>query len=44
MGLARFPEGAKTAHDIIRQSDGMMFVVKNSSRDAIAVAQHGVVR
>lgn len=44
MGLATFPEDAKTAHDIIRQSDEMMYVVKNSSRDAIAVAQHGVLR
>jgi len=42
MGLATFPHDAKVPHDIIRQADEMMYMVKNSSRDSIAVAQRGV--
>src|SRR5512140_3426640 len=33
MGVATFPEDAHSAHEIIRQADEMMYVVKNSSRD-----------
>ena len=42
MGLATFPHDAKTPHDVIRQADEMMYMVKNTSRDSIAVAQRGV--
>jgi len=44
MGLATYPEDAKSAHEIIRQADEMMYLVKNSTRDNIAVAQQGMVR
>src|SRR4051812_40008941 len=43
MGIATYPEDAKSAHEIIRQADEMMYVVKNSTRDNISVAQHGMV-
>jgi diguanylate cyclase (GGDEF)-like protein len=42
MGLATFPNDAKSPHDIIRQADEMMYMVKNSTRDNIGVAQRGV--
>jgi len=35
-GLATYPHDAKTPHDIIRQADEMMYMVKNSTRDNIA--------
>ncbi len=41
MGVASFPDDAKNAHDIIRQADEMMYTVKNSTRDAIAVCGLG---
>jgi len=44
MGLATYPEDAKSSHEIIRQADEMMYMVKNSSRDNIAVAQQGVLK
>jgi diguanylate cyclase (GGDEF)-like protein len=44
MGLATYPHDAKSPHDIIRQADEMMYMVKNTSRDSIAVAQRGVER
>src|SRR5215468_10166497 len=43
MGLATFPHDAQTPHDIIRQADEMMYMVKNSTRDNIGVASRGVV-
>jgi diguanylate cyclase (GGDEF)-like protein len=42
MGLATYPHDASTPHDVIRQADEMMYMVKNTSRDSIAVAQRGV--
>ncbi len=42
MGLATYPHDAKTPHDIIRQADEMMYMVKNSTRDSIGIAQRGV--
>ena len=42
MGLATYPHDAKTPHDIIRQADEMMYMVKNSTRDNIGIAQRGV--
>src|SRR5229473_1703854 len=44
MGVATYPEDAKSSHEIIRQADEMMYMVKNSSRDNIAVAQQGVLK
>ena len=44
MGLATYPHDAKSAHEIIRQADEMMYMVKNSTRDNIAVAQQGVLK
>lgn len=43
-GVASFPEDAKTAHEIIRQADEMMYAVKNSTRDSISVAQLGMIK
>jgi diguanylate cyclase (GGDEF)-like protein len=43
MGVATFPEDAKSAHEIIRQADEMMYMVKNTTRDNISVAQHGML-
>ncbi|HET6175649.1 MAG TPA: sensor domain-containing diguanylate cyclase [Candidatus Sulfotelmatobacter sp.] len=44
LGLATFPHDARTAHDVIRQADGMMYLVKNSTRDNIGIAQRGVLK
>lgn len=44
MGLATFPHDAKTPHDVIRQADEMMYMVKNSTRDNIGIAQRGVMK
>src|SRR5213595_1456106 len=44
MGVATFPHDAKTPHDIIRQADEMMYLVKNTSRDNIGIAQRGVMK
>jgi diguanylate cyclase (GGDEF)-like protein len=41
MGVASFPDDAKNAHDLIRQADEMMYSVKNTTRDAIAVCGLG---
>src|SRR5205807_60983 len=35
IGLATYPHDAKTPHDIIRQADEMMYLVKNTTRDNI---------
>ena len=43
IGLATYPHDAKTPHDIIRQADEMMYLVKNTTRDNIGVAQRGVI-
>src|SRR5881409_2414507 len=44
MGLATYPHDAKTPHDVIRQADEMMYMVKNSTRDNIGIAQRGVMK
>jgi diguanylate cyclase (GGDEF)-like protein len=44
IGLATYPHDAKTPHDVIRQADEMMYLVKNSTRDNIGVAQRGVMK
>ena len=43
MGVATFPHDAQTPHDIIRQADEMMYMVKNTTRDNIGVASQGVL-
>ncbi|HYE23859.1 MAG TPA: sensor domain-containing diguanylate cyclase [Clostridia bacterium] len=43
MGVATFPEDAKSAHEIIRQADEMMYAVKNTTRDNVGVAQYGML-
>ena len=40
-GLASYPEDGQTPHEIIRAADEMMYLIKKSSRDNIAVAQRG---
>jgi diguanylate cyclase (GGDEF)-like protein len=42
IGLATYPHDAKTPHDVIRKADEMMYMVKNSTRDSIGIAQRGV--
>ena len=44
LGVASYPEDAKSAHEIIRQADEMMYMVKNSTRDNIGIAQHGLLK
>src|SRR6476619_3098177 len=44
IGVATYPHDARTAHDVIRQADGMMYMVKNSTRDNIGIAQRGMLR
>jgi diguanylate cyclase (GGDEF)-like protein len=41
LGVATYPEDAKNAHDLIRQADEMMYTVKNTTRDAVAVCGLG---
>ncbi len=43
MGVATYPEDAKSAHEIIRQADEMMYSVKNTTRDNVGVAQYGML-
>ena len=44
MGMATYPHDAKTPHDIIRQADEMMYLVKNTTRDNIGIAQRGLMK
>jgi diguanylate cyclase (GGDEF)-like protein len=44
IGLATYPHDARAAHEIIRQADEMMYLVKNSTRDNIGIAQRGVMK
>jgi diguanylate cyclase (GGDEF)-like protein len=44
LGMATYPVDAKSAHEIIRVADEMMYMVKNSTRDNIGVAQQGVLK
>jgi len=44
MGVATYPHDAKTPTDIIRQADEMMYLVKNTCRDNIGIAQRGVMK
>jgi len=38
-----YPHDARDAHDIIRQADEMMYLVKNRPADNIGIAQRGVM-
>ncbi|MHB1021839.1 MAG: sensor domain-containing diguanylate cyclase [Acidobacteriaceae bacterium] len=42
-GLATYPEDGDTMHGIIRSADNMMYEVKNTTRNNIAVAQRGLL-
>src|ERR1700685_591923 len=44
IGLATFPHNARDAHDIIRQADEMMYLVKNTTRANIGIGQRGVMK
>jgi diguanylate cyclase (GGDEF)-like protein len=44
IGLATYPHDAKTPQDMIRQADEMMYMVKNSTRDNIGIAQRGIIK
>src|SRR5689334_6286856 len=44
MGLATYPHDAQSPHDVIRQADEMMYLVKNTTRDNIGIAQRGVMK
>jgi len=44
IGVATYPHDAKTPQDVIRQADEMMYLVKNTTRDNIGIAQRGVMK
>ena len=44
IGVATYPHDAKTPHDVIRQADEMMYLVKNTTRDNIGIAQRGMMK
>ena len=44
IGVATYPHDAQTTHDVIRQADEMMYLVKNTTRDNIGIAQRGVMK
>ncbi len=43
MGVACFPDDARTKTDLIRQADDAMYLVKNNARNGIAVANMGLL-
>jgi diguanylate cyclase (GGDEF)-like protein len=44
IGVATYPHDAKAPRDVIRQADEMMYLVKNTTRDNIGIAQRGVMK
>jgi GGDEF domain-containing protein len=42
--MATYPHDAQSPHDIIRQADEMMYLVKNTTRDNIGIAQRGLMK
>jgi diguanylate cyclase (GGDEF)-like protein len=42
-GVATFPEDGQSVHEVIRAADTMMYLVKGSTRDNVAVAGRGIV-
>jgi diguanylate cyclase (GGDEF)-like protein len=43
IGVSSFPDDAKNAHDLIHRADEMMYTIKNTTRDGIAICGIGVV-
>jgi GGDEF domain-containing protein len=43
-GVASYPEDGNSVQEIIGAADEMMYLVKNSSRGNIAVAQRGFIQ
>jgi diguanylate cyclase (GGDEF)-like protein len=43
-GVATWPEDGKGVHEIIRSADAMMYLVKGSTRDNIAIAGKGLMQ
>ncbi len=43
IGVATFPHDGSDGREIIRQSDEAMYMVKNTTRDAIGIAGQGVI-
>jgi diguanylate cyclase (GGDEF)-like protein len=43
-GVATYPEDGRSIHEVIRVADAMMYLVKNSTRDNVAVAGQHTVR
>lgn len=43
LGVATWPEDGSSVHEIIRSADGMMYLVKGTTRDNMAVAGKGIV-
>ena len=43
-GVATWPEDGTSVHEIIRAADTMMYLVKSSTRDNIAIAGAGIVK
>ena len=42
-GVATYPEDGQSVHEVIRSADTMMYLVKGSTRDKVAVAGMGMV-
>jgi len=42
-GVATYPEDGQSVHEVIRAADTMMYLVKGSTRDNVAVAGMGLV-
>jgi diguanylate cyclase (GGDEF)-like protein len=43
MGVATWPEDGSSVHEIIRSADGMMYLVKGTTRDNVAIAGKGII-
>ncbi|MGA7312586.1 MAG: sensor domain-containing diguanylate cyclase [Silvibacterium sp.] len=42
-GVATYPEDGRSVHEMIRSADTMMYLVKGTTRDAVAVAGVGMI-
>jgi diguanylate cyclase (GGDEF)-like protein len=43
-GVATWPEDGNSVHEIIRSADTMMYLVKGTTRDNIAISGKGLIR
>ena len=43
LGVATWPEDGSTVHEIIRSADTMMYLVKGTTRDNVAIAGRGIL-